>query len=151
MSSNIIACASIFPLIYSFIFLSSLEILADRLNASRKKYIYYSPFSLRRKAICPSRNITVGQYHPMVPLPHSDSVLVFLNISTTGHHLGSSPSTACCSTWTHPLPVSIHPLSDRLRLFSSPIFSSINTPKSHPCYFSTYEDGTNRALQNVGI
>ena len=34
MSSNIISCASIFPLIYSFVFLSSLEIIADRLNAS---------------------------------------------------------------------------------------------------------------------
>jgi len=34
MSSNIIYCASIFPLIYSFVFLSSLETLADRLNAS---------------------------------------------------------------------------------------------------------------------
>jgi hypothetical protein len=31
---NIVSCASIFLLIYSFVFLSSLEILADRLNAS---------------------------------------------------------------------------------------------------------------------
>jgi hypothetical protein len=34
MSSNIISCKSIFPLIYSFVFLFSLEILADRHNAS---------------------------------------------------------------------------------------------------------------------
>jgi hypothetical protein len=34
MSSNIKLCASIFPLIYTFVFLSSLEILADRLIAS---------------------------------------------------------------------------------------------------------------------
>jgi hypothetical protein len=33
MSPNIISRASIFPLIYSFVFLSSLEIFADRLNA----------------------------------------------------------------------------------------------------------------------
>jgi len=34
MSSNIISCASIFLLIYSFVFLSSLDTLADLLNAS---------------------------------------------------------------------------------------------------------------------
>ena len=34
ISSNIVSGASIFSLIYLFIFLSSLEILADRLNAS---------------------------------------------------------------------------------------------------------------------
>jgi hypothetical protein len=34
MSSNIISCASIFPLIYSFVFLSNLEILVDRLSAT---------------------------------------------------------------------------------------------------------------------
>ena len=34
MSYTIISCEFIFPLIYSFIFLSSLEILADRLNSS---------------------------------------------------------------------------------------------------------------------
>jgi hypothetical protein len=34
MSSNIVSCASIFPLIYSFVFLSNLEILAGRLNVS---------------------------------------------------------------------------------------------------------------------
>jgi len=34
MSSSIISCASISFLIYSFVFLSSLKILADRLNAS---------------------------------------------------------------------------------------------------------------------
>jgi len=33
ISSNIISCASIFPLIYSFVFLYSLDILAHRLNA----------------------------------------------------------------------------------------------------------------------
>ena len=34
MSSNIVSCASIFSLIYAFVFLSSLEILVDRLNSS---------------------------------------------------------------------------------------------------------------------
>jgi len=34
ISSNIVFCAFIFSLIYSFVFLSSLEILADRLNVS---------------------------------------------------------------------------------------------------------------------
>ena len=34
ISSNIVSGASIFSLIYSFVFLSSLEILVDRLNAS---------------------------------------------------------------------------------------------------------------------
>ena len=34
ISSNIVSGASIFSLIYTFVFLSSLEILADRLNAS---------------------------------------------------------------------------------------------------------------------
>ena len=34
MSSNIISCESIFPLIYSFVSLSSVEILVDRLNSS---------------------------------------------------------------------------------------------------------------------
>jgi len=34
ISSNIVSCSFIFPLIYSFVFLSSLEILAYRRNAS---------------------------------------------------------------------------------------------------------------------
>jgi hypothetical protein len=38
MSSNIISCVSIFPLIYSFVFLSSVEILADRLHAFIRQY-----------------------------------------------------------------------------------------------------------------
>jgi len=42
MSSNVISCVSIFPLIYSFIFQSSLEILADRLNITPPSTKYYT-------------------------------------------------------------------------------------------------------------
>ena len=45
---------------------------------------------------------------------------------TTGHHLGSLPSTASFFTQTCPLPVP--PPSDWLRLFLSQTSSSINTP-----------------------
>ena len=50
ISSNIVSCLFIFSLIYSFVFLSSLEILADRLNASMSAelILLLSKFRLHR-------------------------------------------------------------------------------------------------------
>jgi hypothetical protein len=59
-------------------------------------------------------------YHPMVPLPHSDTLP---HIHTTGLHLGCLSSTACFTNRTCPLPVT--PLSNWLRLFLSQTFSHI--------------------------
>ena len=52
-------------------------------------------------------------------------------------------------------PLTCHPPSCWLRLFSSQTFSHINTStllkRSHSSYLPAYEDGTDRVFQNVGI
>ena len=63
-------------------------------------------------------------YHPMAPLPRSDTLPFLPHILTTGLHLGSLPSTAGSSTRTCPIPLS--PLSNFLRLFLSQTFTCIN-------------------------
>ena len=83
-------------------------------------------------------------YHPMAPLPHSDTGFSFTCVHTTGLLLGSLPSTACFSTRTRPLPFTSP--SDWLRLFSSQTVTCINTPNNLisvilPAY-TAYEDGT---------
>ena len=65
-------------------------------------------------------------YHPVAPLPHSDTARFLPHILTTGLHLGSLPSTVCFSTRTRPFPIPAP--SDWFRLFSSQTFSHINTP-----------------------
>ena len=49
VSFNIISCPSIFPLIYSFVFLLSLEILADRLNLLKPNgYVMHHQFNIQQ-------------------------------------------------------------------------------------------------------
>jgi hypothetical protein len=60
MSSNIISCASIFPLIYSFVFLSNLEILADRLNLLKATgYVMYHQFNIQQLYALPTLYLCV--------------------------------------------------------------------------------------------
>jgi len=73
-------------------------------------------------------------YHPVAPLPHSDTPLFLPHVCTTGLHLGSLLSTACLSTRTCPLPVPLLPIGSGY--FRAKLFPVSIPHLSHPIYSS---------------
>jgi len=81
-----------------------------------------APFLYHPMARLPHSDAAPFLYHPMARLPHSDAAPFLPRIRSTGHQLGSLPSTACFFIQTRPSPSPLYPIgSDYFRAKPIPL------------------------------